>query len=159
MTSYRQFSSRGLAKRSALRSNLRIIRRRWQMYVMVLVPFLWVLVFNYVPMYGVQIAFKDFIASNGISGSRQNRQSSLPADAGKGGDAVFPYRRMYRSPGRNPLSAAAQCAVCEGLSDIMTRGRSFGFFRAFCTSKPVRRSRHPPSRSVREGLPLSKSGG
>ena len=70
MTSYRQFSSRGLAKRSALRSNLRIIRRRWQMYVMFLVPFLWVLVFNYVPMYGVQIAFKDFIASNGISGSR-----------------------------------------------------------------------------------------
>ena len=65
MTSYRQFSSRGLAKRSALRSNLRIIRRRWQMYVMFLVPFLWVLVFNYVPMYGVQIAFKDFIASNG----------------------------------------------------------------------------------------------
>ena len=70
MTSYRQSSSRGLAKRSALRSNLRIIRRRWQMYVMFLVPFLWVLVFNYVPMYGVQIAFKDFIASNGISGSR-----------------------------------------------------------------------------------------
>ncbi len=70
MTSYRQFNSRGLAKRSALRSNLRIIRRRWQMYVMFLVPFLWVLVFNYVPMYGVQIAFKDFIASNGILGSR-----------------------------------------------------------------------------------------
>ena len=53
MTSYRQSSGRGLAKRSALRSNLRIIRRRWQMYVMFLVPFLWVLVFNYVPMYGV----------------------------------------------------------------------------------------------------------
>lgn len=49
MTSYRQSSGRGLAKRSALRSNLRIIRRRWQMYVMFLVPFLWVLVFNYVP--------------------------------------------------------------------------------------------------------------
>jgi len=70
MMTYEQPSMKRLARKSELRSNLKIIRRRWQMYVMFLVPFLWVLVFNYVPMYGVQIAFKDFIASKGILGSR-----------------------------------------------------------------------------------------
>jgi len=40
------------------------------LYVLALPAVVFFLVFNYVPMYGVQIAFKDFVASRGIWGSR-----------------------------------------------------------------------------------------
>jgi putative aldouronate transport system permease protein len=41
----------------------------WELYAMLALPLLWYLVFQYIPIYGVQIAFKDFIASRGITGS------------------------------------------------------------------------------------------
>jgi putative aldouronate transport system permease protein len=41
----------------------------WQLYVIILLPVLYIIIFRYVPMYGAQIAFKDFIATKGISGS------------------------------------------------------------------------------------------
>ncbi|MGO1199802.1 MAG: ABC transporter permease [Dermabacteraceae bacterium] len=41
-------------------------RASWQLYVLVAPALIFFLIFNYVPMYGVQIAFKDFIASAGI---------------------------------------------------------------------------------------------
>ncbi len=51
-----------------------VLRRRlrgcWQLYVLALPAIVFFLIFNYVPMYGVQIAFKDFVASRGIWGSR-----------------------------------------------------------------------------------------
>lgn len=42
----------------------------WQLYVLVLPAVLYFLVFNYLPLYGIQIAFKDFKAVFGISGSK-----------------------------------------------------------------------------------------
>lgn len=42
----------------------------WQLYVMILLPVAWVLVFAYYPMYGAQIAFKDYVITEGITGSR-----------------------------------------------------------------------------------------
>ena len=42
---------------------------RWQMYVLVLPAIAYVFIFNYLPMYGVQIAFRNFRASKGITGS------------------------------------------------------------------------------------------
>ncbi|WP_317890663.1 ABC transporter permease [Paenibacillus arenilitoris] len=45
------------------------IRRNWQLYLLFLPPLAYVLVFNYYPMYGAQIAFKDFNAVQGIWGS------------------------------------------------------------------------------------------
>lgn len=48
---------------------LRMVSRKWQLYVMFFIPFLWVIVFSYVPMYGVQIAFRDFTVTKGITGS------------------------------------------------------------------------------------------
>lgn len=45
------------------------IRRHWQLYVLLAPPILYLLVFHYWPMYGVQIAFRDFNAVLGISGS------------------------------------------------------------------------------------------
>jgi putative aldouronate transport system permease protein len=44
--------------------------RDWRLHVFMILPLLYLLVFHYYPMFGVQIAFKDFVASKGIWGSR-----------------------------------------------------------------------------------------
>lgn len=44
-------------------------KRDWELYVLMLLPLAFIIIFKYVPMYGVQIAFKDFVAKKGISGS------------------------------------------------------------------------------------------
>lgn len=43
--------------------------RDWQLYLLVLPAVLYIFIFHYLPMYGVQIAFKDFRAVDGIMGS------------------------------------------------------------------------------------------
>lgn len=45
------------------------IKANWQLYVMLLIPFIYVVVFMYVPMFGVQIAFRDYLPVDGIWGS------------------------------------------------------------------------------------------
>ena len=45
------------------------IGRNWELYLFVLPLVVYLIVFRYVPMYGVQIAFKDFSVSRGIQGS------------------------------------------------------------------------------------------
>lgn len=49
-----------------LRHNL---KRYWELYVFLLVPMLYIIVFKYIPMGGLVIAFKDFKARAGIWGS------------------------------------------------------------------------------------------
>jgi putative aldouronate transport system permease protein len=48
---------------------MRAILRHWQLYVLIAPVLVYFIVFHYMPMYGVQIAFKDFIATKGIWGS------------------------------------------------------------------------------------------
>jgi ABC-type polysaccharide transport system permease subunit len=48
---------------------LREIKRCWQLYVMLAVPMLLLAVYNYWPMYGIQIAFRDYSVVGGITGS------------------------------------------------------------------------------------------
>lgn len=43
---------------------------QWQLLLLLLPAFVYVLIFNYIPMYGVQIAFKDYSTSAGIWGSK-----------------------------------------------------------------------------------------
>ena len=43
--------------------------RNWQLYAMVSVPVIYVLIFSYFPMYGLQIAFKNYRPQRGIIGS------------------------------------------------------------------------------------------
>ncbi|MDF2959432.1 MAG: sugar transporter permease [Paenibacillus sp.] len=43
---------------------------RYDLYLMLLLPMAWYLIFQYGPMYGVQIAFKDFHPAQGITGSK-----------------------------------------------------------------------------------------
>ncbi len=45
------------------------IRKSWILYLFVLPAIVYLIIFNYIPMYGVQIAFKDYRASLGILGS------------------------------------------------------------------------------------------
>ncbi len=51
------------------RSDLKLIRKNWELYLIVLLPVAYIIIFAYVPMYGAQLAFKDFDAGKGITGS------------------------------------------------------------------------------------------
>ncbi|MCY3781082.1 MAG: hypothetical protein OXG78_12285, partial [Chloroflexi bacterium] len=42
------------------------IRRNWQLYVLLALPLIWLVVFRYAPMYGAQIAFRDYSPAFGI---------------------------------------------------------------------------------------------
>lgn len=41
----------------------------WQLYAMLLVPVVQTIIYKYIPMYGIQIAFRDYKASRGMMGS------------------------------------------------------------------------------------------
>ncbi|MBO7745612.1 sugar ABC transporter permease [Paenibacillus sp. MWE-103] len=44
-------------------------KRSWELYLLVLLPVLYLIIFQYIPMFGVVIAFKDFNVVKGILGS------------------------------------------------------------------------------------------
>lgn len=50
-------------------SALSLMGKHWQLYIFILPALLYFLIFHYGPMYGIQIAFKDYIPSLGIWGS------------------------------------------------------------------------------------------
>lgn len=51
------------------RSLKTILKNDWQLYVLVLPAIIYFFAFNYMPLYGVQIAFKDYKLVQGIAGS------------------------------------------------------------------------------------------
>ncbi|MDE0446305.1 MAG: ABC transporter permease subunit [Spirochaetaceae bacterium] len=56
--------------RSARRSRLwRELARDYQLHLIIALPVIWFIIFKYLPMYGAQIAFRDFAAAKGIWGS------------------------------------------------------------------------------------------
>ena len=42
----------------------------WELYMFILLPVVWIVIFRYIPMYGAQIAFRRFVPAMGIWGSR-----------------------------------------------------------------------------------------
>jgi putative aldouronate transport system permease protein len=63
-------SAASLAKKGTHPKTLaRSMARHWQLYVVIAIPLAMVIVFSYIPMYGVIIAFKSFKASRGILAS------------------------------------------------------------------------------------------
>ena len=42
------------------------IKHSWQLYLMLLIPLAWLLIFQYWPMYGAQIAFRNYMPGKGI---------------------------------------------------------------------------------------------
>ncbi|SOH95255.1 putative aldouronate transport system permease protein [Monaibacterium marinum] len=65
----------GAAEATRRRRGSRMVRlgdhmkREWQLYVMLIPTILWLLVFLYKPMYGLQIAFKDYSLFRGVAAS------------------------------------------------------------------------------------------
>jgi putative aldouronate transport system permease protein len=49
---------------------IKLVKRHWQMYLLLLLPLAYLLIFRYYPMIGAQIAFRKFRASQGIWGSQ-----------------------------------------------------------------------------------------
>lgn len=56
-------------RNSRFQSIKKSFARNWQLYAFLLPTLLYFLIFHYVPMYGVQIAFKEYFANLGIVGS------------------------------------------------------------------------------------------
>ena len=60
----------GKAPAPAHRKPLKLrLKENWQLYLLLLIPVVITIVYKYGPMYGIQIAFRDFKASRGIWGS------------------------------------------------------------------------------------------
>ena len=47
----------------------KIIRSKWQLLLMFALPFAWYIIFCYVPMYGIQLGFRDYNPRLGYLGS------------------------------------------------------------------------------------------
>lgn len=62
-----------MAKTGIIQNNIRLMRRSgrkyWQLYLCLLPVLAYFIVFHYLPMYGVQIAFRDFNPLDGVTGS------------------------------------------------------------------------------------------
>ena len=56
-------------KKKKERYYLTDLKSNWQLYVMILLPLIWIIMFRYMPMYGVQIAFKNYLPTQGVIGS------------------------------------------------------------------------------------------
>ena len=48
----------------------RRVADNWQLYLLLLIPVVLTFVYKYIPMYGIQIAFRDYKAARGILGSK-----------------------------------------------------------------------------------------
>ena len=48
----------------------RRVADNWQLYLLLLIPVVLTFIYKYIPMYGIQIAFRDYKASKGIWGSQ-----------------------------------------------------------------------------------------
>lgn len=61
--------ARAISMNSRLDRFKKNVLLNWRLYVFLLPAILYFTIFHYIPMYGVQIAFKDFYATEGITGS------------------------------------------------------------------------------------------
>lgn len=61
---------RNVIKRQVNKSKLtKRIMKHWQLYLLILPSIICIIIFKYIPMYGVQIAFRDYNPNLGFSGS------------------------------------------------------------------------------------------
>lgn len=52
------------------KNTLRLMRRNWVLYLLLLPALIYIAIFSYAPMYGIQIAFRNFNFADGITGSK-----------------------------------------------------------------------------------------
>lgn len=51
------------------RNTLKMLKKTWVLYLFLLPSIVYLIIFNYIPLYGIQIAFKDYRVAFGIFGS------------------------------------------------------------------------------------------
>ena len=54
-------------RKESRKKKLVAILTSWQLYLLILPAVVYIFIFNYMPMYGIIIAFKDYRASKGMS--------------------------------------------------------------------------------------------
>jgi len=62
-----------LENRTQLKTMKKVLdtfKKRWQLHLFMMLPVIYILIFAYYPMFGVQIAFKNFTPAEGIWGSK-----------------------------------------------------------------------------------------
>ncbi|MBO4883752.1 MAG: sugar ABC transporter permease [Clostridia bacterium] len=57
-------------KAKARQATLKLARQNWELYLFLLIPLAFIIIFHYVPMIGVQIAFRKYRIADGIWGSK-----------------------------------------------------------------------------------------
>ncbi len=57
------------ATRPVRHDTLKCLKRDWRLYMFLLIPLAYIIIFHYVPMLGIQIAFKKYNVAGGIWGS------------------------------------------------------------------------------------------
>jgi len=62
-------AGRGQRKQNNRNRFLRYIQRDWQLYVLMVLPMLFILIFKFLPYSGLSIAFKDYKVAKGYAGS------------------------------------------------------------------------------------------
>jgi multiple sugar transport system permease protein/putative aldouronate transport system permease protein len=62
-------AAEALHVRTHRRSRWHSVRHSWQLYVMIAPPLIWLFIYQYIPIWGVQIAFRNYNAVDGITGS------------------------------------------------------------------------------------------
>jgi putative aldouronate transport system permease protein len=58
------------ATESRLSKNWKLMKKHWQYYVLVLLPVAYIVIFKYLPIVGVQMAFRDYNVVDGMWGSK-----------------------------------------------------------------------------------------
>ena len=59
-----------LGQKLRWKNTLCMMRRNWVLYLLLLPALIYIIIFNYAPMYGIQIAFRNFTFADGITGSK-----------------------------------------------------------------------------------------
>ena len=58
-----------LDRRKLLKSKMTLVRINWELYVLIIAPVVWLVIFRYIPLAGNVIAFKDYVPLQGVWGS------------------------------------------------------------------------------------------
>ena len=56
-------------KKQRMHDIVRVLKKNWICYLFILPMLVYVIIFSYMPMYGIQLAFKDYRVADGIWGS------------------------------------------------------------------------------------------
>ena len=71
MVSEKTTAMSGLDRKAIMRrQNIVAVKKRWQLYLMLLPALVYIILFAYKPMYGVLIAFQDYSLKKGVWGSK-----------------------------------------------------------------------------------------